>query len=62
MYSIAIAAVREMATRFGEGKEKVAWFLKDRTYVNDATGGTSTLATAKQVLQDMEDILENGGF
>jgi hypothetical protein len=59
---IAIAAVWETAARFGEGKEKAAWFLKNRIYVDDATGGASTLAAAKQVSQDIEDILENGGF
>jgi hypothetical protein len=59
---IAIAAVREMASRFGDGREWAAWFLKNRTYVDDATGGASTLEAAKQVSQDMEDILENGGF
>ncbi len=59
---ITIAAVREMASRFREGKEKAAWFLKNRTYVDDATGGASTLGAARQVSQDMEDILENGGF
>ncbi len=46
---IAIAAVRETATRFGEGKEKAAWFLKNRTYVDDATGGASSVEAAKQV-------------
>jgi hypothetical protein len=30
--------------------------------LDDATGGASTLGAAKQVSQDMEDILENGGF
>jgi hypothetical protein len=59
---IAIAAVRETATRLGEGKEKAAWFLKNRTYVDDATGGAGSAEAAKQVSQDMEDILENGGF
>jgi hypothetical protein len=59
---IAIVAVRETATRFGGGRDKAAWFLKNQTYVDDATGGVSTLAAAKQVSQDMEDILENGGF
>ncbi len=59
---IAIAAVRETASRFGKGREKAAWFLKNRTYVYDATGGASTLKAAKQSSQDMEDILENGGF
>ncbi len=39
-----------------------AWFLKNRTYVDDATGGASSTEEARQVSQDMEDILENGGF
>ncbi len=59
---IAIAAVRETADRFGEGKETAAWFPKNRTYVDDASGGASSTEAAKQVSQDMEDILENGGF
>jgi hypothetical protein len=59
---IAIAAVRETATRFREGKERAAWFLKNRTYVDDATGEESSMEAAKQVSQDMEDILGNGGF
>jgi hypothetical protein len=59
---IAIAAVRETADRFGEGKETASWFLKNRTYVDDATGGASSTEKARQVSQDMEDILENGGF
>jgi hypothetical protein len=59
---MAIAAVRETASRFGEGREKAACFLKNRTYLDDATGGANTLEAARQVSQDMEDILENGGF
>ncbi len=59
---IAIAAVRETVDRFGRGKETAAWFLKNRTYVDDATGGASSMEEAKKVSQDMEDILENGGF
>jgi hypothetical protein len=43
---IAIAAVRETATRFGEGREKAAWFLKNRTYVDDATGGAGSVEAA----------------
>ncbi len=58
---IAIAAVRETANRFGEGKETAAWFLKNRTYVDDATGGASSGEEAKKVSQDMEDILEKTG-
>jgi hypothetical protein len=59
---IAIAAVRETADRLGAGRETAAWFLKNRTYVDDATGGASSMEEAKKVSQDMEDILENGGF
>ncbi len=59
---IAIAAVRETADRFGKGREMAAWFLKKRTYVDDATGGANSTEAARRVSQDMEDILENGGF
>ncbi len=30
--------------------------------MNDATGEANSVAAAKQVSQDMEDILEHGGF
>ncbi len=59
---IAIAAVRETVTRFGEGREQAAWFLKNRSYVDDATAGAGSVEAAKQVSQDVEDILENGGL
>jgi hypothetical protein len=59
---IAIAAVRETADCFGKGRETAAWFLENRTYVDDATGGASSTEAARRVSQDMEDILENGGF
>jgi hypothetical protein len=36
---IVIAAVWETAERFGKGREEVAWSLKNRTYLDDATGG-----------------------
>jgi hypothetical protein len=59
---IAIAAVWETADHFGRGRETAALFLKNRTYVDNATGGASSAEAARQVSQDMEDILENGGF
>jgi hypothetical protein len=59
---IAIAVVRDTVEKFGEGREKAAWFLNNRTYVDDATGGAEDVEAAKQVSQDMEDIMENGGF
>ncbi len=30
--------------------------------MDDATGGAGSVEAARQVSQDMEDILENGGF
>jgi hypothetical protein len=59
---IAIVAVRETASRFSKGREEAAWFLNNRTYVDDATEGANTLGAVRQVSQDMEDILENRGF
>ncbi len=38
------------------------WFLKNCTYVDDATRGAEDTEVAKQISQDMEDILENRGF
>jgi hypothetical protein len=34
---IAIAAIRETAERLGLGSEEAAWFLKHRTYMDEAT-------------------------
>jgi hypothetical protein len=48
----AIAAVRETAERFGEGREKAAKFLKNCTYVDDTTGGA----------EDMEGVPGHGGY
>jgi hypothetical protein len=54
--------VRETAEKFGGGREEAAWFLKNCTYVDNTTGGAEDAEAAKQVSQDMEDILENGRF
>jgi hypothetical protein len=59
---IEIAAVWEMAERFGKGREEATWFLKNQTYVDDATGGANNKETAEQVSADMEDKIGNGGF
>ena len=40
---IAIAAIRETAERFGNGSP-AAWFLKNRTYVDDCIGGATVTA------------------
>jgi hypothetical protein len=36
---IAIAAVRETAEMFGEGKPEAKWFIQNRTYVGDCMAG-----------------------
>ncbi len=59
---IALAAVRETAERFSKGREEAAWFLKNKTYVDDATGGAHDKENAQCISQDMESIRENGGF
>jgi hypothetical protein len=59
---IAIAAVRETTERFGGEKKKAAWFLKNRTYVDDATGRADSQEESRQVSVDMEDIPENSRF
>jgi hypothetical protein len=59
---IAIAAVWETAERFGKGTEEAAWFLKNRTYEDDATGGSMTERNVMRVSADMDNILGNGGF
>jgi len=59
---IAIAAVRETASMFGEGREKAAWFLKHRTYVDDCTAGSQTLEELHVLSRELEEIVEKGGF
>jgi hypothetical protein len=39
---IAIAAIRETAEQFGGDYPKASWFLKHRTYVDDATAGPNS--------------------
>jgi hypothetical protein len=58
---IAIAAVRETADKFG-GKSPAAWFLKNRTYVDDATAGSNTREGLSKISSEIEKICEMGGF
>ncbi len=58
---IAIAAIRETAEKFGEGEEG-PWFLRNRTYVDDATGAAHDQEHALWISLDMESITENEGF
>jgi hypothetical protein len=59
---IAIAAARETAEKFGAEFPEAAWFLKFRTYVDDATAGADTMARLKELSSEMEAVARKGGF
>jgi hypothetical protein len=59
---IAIAAAREPAERFGAEFPEAAWFLKFRTYVDDATAGADTMARLRELSSEMETVARQGGF
>jgi hypothetical protein len=59
---IAIAAARETAERFGAKFPEAAWFLKFRTYVDDATAGADTMARLEELSSEMEALARQGGF
>jgi hypothetical protein len=58
---IAIAAVRETAEMFGQDSE-AAWFLKNRTYVDDCIAGSNSLPGLMQISKEIEEIVAMGGF
>jgi hypothetical protein len=45
-----------------QGKEEVAWFLRNRTYVDDAAEGVHDKEAAMKISQGMEVIIEKGEF
>jgi hypothetical protein len=59
---IDIAAARETAEKFGAEFPEAAWFLKFRTYVDDATAGADTMARLKELSSEMEAVARHGGF
>ncbi len=50
--------VQETADRFSEGKEQVDWFLKNRTYVDDAMGGSQSKEAASVTSRDMKETVD----
>ena len=58
---IAIAAVRETAEMFGRDSE-AAWFLKNRTYVDDCVAGSNSVPGLMQISKELEEIVAMGGF
>ena len=59
---IAITAVRETAKRFQEISPEAAWFIQNRTYVDDATAGADTMDELEAISRGMEAIVARGGF
>ncbi len=58
---IVIAAERETVERFG-GHLEAAWFLKYRTYVDDATAGTDSMERLQALSEEKEVVAKQGGF
>jgi hypothetical protein len=59
---IAIAAVRETAEKFCQGREEAALFLQNRTYGDDAIGGRGRQLKKSALLEQSarKDGLEGG--
>jgi hypothetical protein len=59
---IAIAAARERAA-MDEGEfREAAWFLQNRTYVDDATAGADSMERLEALSGEMEAVAKRGGF
>jgi hypothetical protein len=59
---IAIAALRETAERYGTDLPTAAWYLKYRTYVDDAVAGADTQEGMVKLSSDLETLAGRGGF
>jgi hypothetical protein len=59
---IAIAALRETAERYGADLPIAAWYLKYRTYVDDAVAGSDTREGMVKLSSDLEVLAGRGGF
>ena len=59
---IAITAVRETAKRFEEICPEAAWFIQNRTYVDDALAGSDEEEKLEVISRGMEAIVARGGF
>jgi hypothetical protein len=59
---IAITAVRETAKRYQHLCPQAAWFIQNRAYVDDLTGGADSLEELEEIGLGMKKIIELGGF
>jgi hypothetical protein len=59
---IAIAAARETASMDEGEYREAAWFLKNRTNVDDATAGVDSMERLKTLSGELEAVARRGGF
>jgi hypothetical protein len=59
---IAIVAARETAAMDGSEFSEAAWFLQNRTYVDDATAGADSMDHLRTLSGEMEAVAKRGGF
>ncbi len=59
---IAIFAARETAETFGGMHPEAAWFLKYRTYMDDATAGADSMEHLRTLSEEMEVVAKQGSF
>jgi hypothetical protein len=59
---IAIAAARETASMCEEILREATWFLKNITYVDDATAGADSMERLGALSEEMVAVAKRGGF
>jgi hypothetical protein len=59
---IAIAAARETASMNEDVFREAAWFLKNRTYVDDATAGADSMERLRTLSEELEAVAKRGSF
>jgi hypothetical protein len=59
---IAIATARETAAMDEGEYREAAWFLMNRTYVDDATAGADSMERLKTLSGELEAVAKRGGF
>ncbi len=57
-----LAAMRKTAERYRSNLPKASWFLKYRTYVDDAVAGAETMEKLRQLSAELETVVTRGGF
>ena len=59
---IPLAAMRKTAERYSSDLPEASWFLKCRTYVDDAVAGAETMEKLRQLSAEVETVVARGGF